>query len=232
MATPVACPTLLAAMMSARTAPALARWRWDRVSRAEWSSGRRSRAPARQPEAHGNGHATCQKQGGAEPKSAAAWETHGEILRTASVVSSGATGCHAAGRRAAFCLTPRLPGKDNRRHDNHTALRQLDFRGHKDELILSLGRRRQLDLLDPPAVMLQGTLEGRLAGDVADQTDLRRIKTARHLDFRPFGLGQHRLQHQMLLDRRLALPVNVAHGSADVCVWIGLNVLKQKVEQP
>src|SRR5262245_11281042 len=59
---------------------------------------------------------------------------------------------------------------------------QLDLGRLQDELVLPLGRGRQLDLLDTPALMLQRAAERRLPRDVAGEPNRRGVEAGRHLD--------------------------------------------------
>src|SRR5262249_27647458 len=52
-------------------------------------------------------------------------------------------------------------------HTRGGGSRQFYLSGLQDKLVLPFGGRRQLDLLDAPAVVPQGAAERRLAGDVA-----------------------------------------------------------------
>src|SRR5262245_9721854 len=62
---------------------------------------------------------------------------------------------------------------------------------HEDQVVLPLGQRRQVDLLDLPTRMLHCAAERGLAGDVADQPDCRWVETGWHVDGAPFRLVDH-----------------------------------------
>jgi hypothetical protein len=98
-------------------------------------------------------------------------------------------------------------------------------------MILPLGERAQLDLLDAPAAMDQRSLEGGLASDIAGQADGGRVEAGGNFDLAVLVLGQHGLQNEMLLQGFLTLAVDLAYAGAQVLVGGGGDVFEQKVKK-
>src|SRR6476620_4165352 len=86
----------------------------------------------------------------------------------------------------------------------------------QDELILTGRRRRQLELFDPPAVMLEDALIGRLARHVADHPNRGRVKTHRHVHRFSLLFLHDGLQDEVFVKSGLALPMNVTDRRSDL----------------
>src|ERR1700681_2731871 len=109
--------------------------------------------------------------------------------------------------------------------------RQFHLRRLHHEMILAFRERPELDLLDTPAAVDQGSPEGGLAGDIAGQANGRGIEAGGDLDGSAFVLGEHRFQDEMFLQGFLALAMDFADAGPQVHVGRGSHVLEEEVEQ-
>src|SRR5262249_10531526 len=99
-------------------------------------------------------------------------------------------------------------------------LGQFNLGRLQHELILPFRRRRQLDVLDTPAAMLERPPKRRLPRHVPRQPNGRRIETRQHLDGFLLVLGHHGFQDEMFLQGVLGFLVDVAHRGANLLVGV------------